>query len=460
MLDLIEVFDRADQGPLTKDMDYFMKRFVPKIQEVIKQHEVKWDKQTIVNTDDELTDRVFEAAVDLIAEAGAYCPDTNRVMEFSKDEVLRAAEQAPKTAYFGEGREAKPMTGRKLDDTETRPWIHVGGGIYTTDESIYIDIVEGLAGIDIVDSVSVPSILHMRGRDARVRSPQELLSAVKTVILAKEAIRRCGRAGLPIINGISAASNSVSMIAAASPYFSLKRSDGYLVDFLAEMIVNYEALQKVAYFNSISANVGSTSTPMFGGYAGGAEGIAVLATSYIIMGCLIYRGNYHYNAPLHQTLRMSSTKPLLWAIGMSNQANARHMQRPMVNLPYLGGGAGTEMFHYEMAAYMLSVVPAGGQIFSGHPAKAVVPDSLLPHDHRFHAEMGLAAAKLTRKEAEPLAQAFFAKYEDTIKDPTPGYNFSQVYDLKTKKAVNSDYLKTQDKVRTELKKQGLDVHPS
>ncbi|MFP4284586.1 MAG: monomethylamine:corrinoid methyltransferase, partial [Desulfovermiculus sp.] len=216
MLDLIEVFDRADQGPLMKDMDYFMKHFVPKIQEVIKRHGVKWDKQTIVNTDDALTDRVFEAAVDLIAEAGAYCPDTNRIMQFSRDEVMRAVEQAPKTAWFGEGRERKAMTGRQLDDTETRPWIHVGGGIYTTDEQIYIDIVQGMAEIDIVDSVSVPSILHMRGKDARVRSPQEILSAIKTVILAKEAIRRSGRAGLPIINGISAASNSVSMIAAAS----------------------------------------------------------------------------------------------------------------------------------------------------------------------------------------------------------------------------------------------------
>jgi methylamine--corrinoid protein Co-methyltransferase len=457
MLDLIEVFERADQGPLIKDMDYFMKHFVPKIQEVIKRHGVKWDKQTIVNTDNDLIDHVFEAAVDLIAEAGAYCPDTNRIMQFSKDEVMRAVEQAPKTASFGEGREHKAMTGRRLDDTETRPWIHVGGGIYTTDEQIYIDIVQGMAEIDIVDSVSVPSILHMRGKDARVRSPQEILSAIKTVILAKEAIRRSGRAGLPIINGISAASNSVSMIAAASPHFSLKTSDGYLVDFLAEMIVNYEALQKVAYFNSISANVGSTSTPLFGGYSGGAEGNAVLATAYIIMGVLIYRGNYHYNAPLHQTLRMSSTKPLLWSIGMSNQVNAKYMQRPMVNLPYLGGGAGTEMFHYEMAAYMLSVVPAGGQIFSGHPAKAVDPDSLLPYDHRFHAEMGLAAYKMTRKEAEPLAQTFFAKYEDKIKDPTPGYNFSQVYDLKTKKISNTDYLKTQDKVREEMKKQGLDV---
>ncbi|MDD4998564.1 MAG: monomethylamine:corrinoid methyltransferase, partial [Syntrophales bacterium] len=384
---------------------------------------------------------------------------TSRVMDFTRDEILRAVDQCPRQAKFGEGREAKTMYGRSVDDP-SRPWIHVGGGIYTTDEQIYLDTVEGMAAIGIVDSLSVPSILHLRGKDARVRSPQELLAAIKTVILAREGIRRSGRAGLPIINGISAAPNAVSMIAAAAPQFGLRITDGFLIDFLAEMIVNYEALQKVAYFNSISANIGSTSTPLFGGYAGGAEGVAVLATCYLIMGTLIYRGSYHYNAPLHQNLRLSSTKPLLWAIGMSNQANARNMRYPMVNLPYLGGGAGSRMYHYEMAAYMLAVVPAGGNIFSGHPSKSVEPDSLLPMDHQFHAEIGLAAAKYSRRDAEPLAQIFYRNYEDRLKTPEPGFRYAQVYDLKTKKIINPDYLKIQDQVRDEFRRAGFEVLPS
>jgi len=88
---------------------------------------------------------------------------------------VRAAEQAPQSTRFGEGREAKIMYGRDVDE-DSVPWIHVGGGIYTTDEQIYLDTVEGLASINIVDSLSVPSILHLRGKNARVRSPQELLS--------------------------------------------------------------------------------------------------------------------------------------------------------------------------------------------------------------------------------------------------------------------------------------------
>ena len=91
-----------------------------------------------------------------------------------------------------------------------------------------------------------------------------------------------------------------------------------------------------------------------------------------------------------------------------------------------------------MASYMLSVVPAGGNIFSGHPAKSVEPDSLLPWDHQFHAELGLAAAKYSRKDADPLAQKFYEKYEKRIKTPTAGFRNYQVYDLKTRKIINKE----------------------
>jgi hypothetical protein len=118
------------------------------------------------------------------------------------------------------------------------------------------------------------------------------------------------------------------------------------------------------------------------------------------------------------------------------------------------------MYHHEMAAYMLSVVPAGGNIFSGHPAKSVEPNSLLPGDHQFHAELGLASAKFSRKDADPLALKCFEKYEKFIKDPTPGFRYEQVYDLKTKKIVNAEYLKIQDEIRAEFKEMGIEVLPS
>ena len=433
-----------------------MKRFVPKLSELIARYKIKWDKETIVNTDDDLTDRVFQAAVDLLAEAGAYCPETNRVMEFTRDEILLACSQAPTATSFGEDRERKTMYGRKPDTTDDRPWVHVGGGLYTTDESVYVDMVEKMASFNIVDSVSVPSILHLRGKDARVRSPQEILSACKTVRLAREGIRRSGRAGLPIINGISAASQPASMFAATHPAFGLRPATAF----------------------------SSTSSPSRGGLRGPAEGR------------LLQQPEQQHRLHLHAALRRLRRRrrgrgrngdllhdhgqpdlprqlPLQRAAAQqaaplvhqaadlgdrhANAAIGRNMGYPMVNLPYLGGGSGTKQYHYEMACYMLAIVTSGGNVFSGHPAMAVQADSLVPDDHRFHAEMGLAAAKLTRAEAEPICQKLYPLFGDKLKDPDKGMTFQEVYDLKTKKIVNSAYQKAMDDVRAELAAMGLEV---
>ena len=88
---------------------------------------------------------------------------------------------------------------------------------------------------------------------------------------------------------------------------------------------------------------------------------------------------------------------------------------------------------------------------------AVQSDSLVPDDHKFHAEIGLAAAKLTRAEAEPLAQKLYPLFGDKLKDPDKGFTFQEVYDIRTKRIVNERLPKAMDDVREELAAMGLEV---
>jgi hypothetical protein len=71
--------------------------------------------------------------------------------------------------------------------------------------------------------------------------------------------------------------------------------------------------------------------------------------------------------------------------------------------------------------------------------------------------MGLAAAKLTRAEAEPIAQKIFPLFGDKLKDPDKGMTFQEVYDMQTKAVVNSDYQKAMDDVRADLAGMGFEV---
>jgi methylamine--corrinoid protein Co-methyltransferase len=459
MLGLMDVFDRAVEGPLMSDQDYYLKRYVPTLTKVIQKHKIKYTPATPLPSDDAMADAVFEAAVDFFAEVGAYCSDTSRVMEFTREEILQAAAKAPSESVFGEGPDRKVMRSRKPDE-HTEPWYHCGGGLYTTSETIFMNQVEALANIRKANSLSVPSSIFIQGKDARVRSPHEVLASIKTVTMARDACRRAGRPGLPILNGISTASGPISMFAASHPHFGLRPSDGFLIDSLAELVVDFEALDKVAFFTNIGANIGSTSTPLFGGYNGGAEGNAVATVVYNLLGILVFRGTYHYNAPLHTKLRVSSTRPLLWVIAVANQALHRNAPYPTVNLPYLGGGAGTDCYYYEMAAYHTCVVTSGGNMLSGHPSIAVAPDSIVPLDHVLNVEVAEAASRLTRKEANPIVIKCFEKYENMLKDPPKGFSYQDCYDVTTGKLTNAEYAKNADRIREEFRKLGLPVQKS
>ena len=456
MLSFYEVIDRSVTGPIMSNQDYNLNLYVPELTKVIQKYKIKFNPETPLPNDDALADTIFEAAVDFFSRVGAYCPDTSRVMKFTKEEILQAASEAPSQSVFGEGPDRKVMRSRKPDE-HTEPWYHCGGGIYTTSEAIFMAQVEGLASITKANSLSIPSSINIRGKDARVRSPQEVLATIKTVAMAREAMRRVGRPGLPILNGISTASGPISMFAASHPNFGLRPSDGFLVDSLAELIVDYEALDKVAFYTSIGANIGSTSTPLYGGYNGGAEGNAIATVVYNLLGILVFRGTYNYNAPLHTRLRVSSTRPLLWVISVANQAVNRNAPYPSVNLPYLGGGAGTDCYYYEMAAYHTCVVTSGGNMLSGHPSIAVAPDSIVPMDHVLNIEVARAASQLTRKEANPIILKLLEKYESQLKDPPKGLRYQDVYDLNTGKITNAEYMKNVEKIRKELKDIGLPI---
>jgi len=456
MLSFYEVIDRSVTGPIMSNQDYNLNLYVPELTKVIQKYKIKFNPDTPLPSDDALADTIFEAAVDFFSRVGAYCPDTSRVMKFTKEEILQAASEAPSQSVFGEGPDRKVMRSRKPDE-HSEPWYHCGGGIYTTSEAIFMAQVEGLASITKANSLSIPSSINIRGKDARVRSPQEVLATIKTVSMAREATRRVGRPGLPILNGISTASGPISMFAASHPNFGLRPSDGFLVDSLAELIVDYEALDKVAFYTSIGANIGSTSTPLYGGYNGGAEGNAIVTVVYNLLGILVFRGTYNYNAPLHTRLRVSSTRQLLWVISLANQAIHRNAPYPTLNLPYLGGGAGTDCYYHEMAAYHTCVVTSGGNMLSGHPSIAVAPDSIVPMDHVLNIEVARAASQLTRKEANPIILKLLEKYENQLKDPPKGVRYQDVYDLNTGEITNSEYMKNVERIRNELKDLGLPI---
>ena len=95
MPDFLDVYERALKGPLMSENDFDMKVLAPTASEVVNAYGIKFDPHNPLPGDDAAADNIYHAAVDFLSRVGVYCKDTNRVIQFTKKEILEAVKAAP-----------------------------------------------------------------------------------------------------------------------------------------------------------------------------------------------------------------------------------------------------------------------------------------------------------------------------------------------------------------------------
>lgn len=454
MLTMLDIYERAVKGPIMTEKDFDMKIFLPQLKEVVKKYEIRYDKDNPVPSDDAAADNLFEAAVEFMTRVGVYCQGTNRVMQFSENEIRQVLQEAPGKCFPGEGKDAGVLDLRKPDEHKY-PWFHCGTGIAFSSEEAMTSMVEGCASIAEINSISFPAIESIRGLPSVGGTPAEFYAATRGVNIGMQALQRAGRPGLPVLNLISTATTAQSAIAASAPQFGCRPTDGWLCGTVAEFKLDLGVMTKIAYLKSSGCLVGAETAPILGGYCGGPDGTAVASTAYIIMGLLVHNADYQLHFPVHFKLSCTTTRDVIWVNSVSAQAASRNIPMPVIWDPYCAAGPNTKMFMYETAAYLLSVVTSGGPAFeTSHPAKGVLVDGFTPMEAKWNVEMGKAASKMKRQDANELVKHLLGKYESDLDNPPQGSTYQECYDVTTGKPDES-YVKLYNEVKEELI--GMDV---
>jgi len=456
MPSFLDFMERATTGPILSEDDFNMKTLIPNVRKVVREFDIRYDRGNPVPSDDEFADRLFEAAIEFLARTGVYCDATNRVIRVERDEILGAIENlSEEGASFGEGRDRRLFKSRRPEDRRP-PWCHVGTGIVASSEEIAMAQVEGYGSIPQASSISIPAFGYVRGMSVAGGSPLEIYATVGSIQAGRKALWKCGRPGLPILNLISSATTSMATIAGTHPTFGLRPSDGWLIDILAEMKVNYETLNRLAFILITGGNIGSTALPILGGYAGGPAGTALVMTAYYLIGMLLFRGTYHLTGPIHFRYGCSSTRDSLWVFSVVGRATSRNTRYPAIGLGYAAAGPCTKMYFYEAAAVNLCCVPSGyAAVQTVHPAKAVVDDGVTPMEARFNVEAAYAITGMAAEQASELVNQLLEKYEQEIETAPPGKRYQDCYDLKTGKP-SDEYVRLYDDVKEELSEMGID----
>jgi methylamine---corrinoid protein Co-methyltransferase len=426
--EFLSVLDKAENGPIVSVEEWDKKYIYDTIRELVAKYDIKLDiKDPGVPDNDALADRVFEAAIELAVKSGVYCIDTQRRMIWSQDEIDTVLARVPEVIQVGAGNEAIAIKKRLPDENTT---VAIGGGPWgvVVPEDLLLPLTTAYVQDEMTDFFCTAALQTTYGRSIRADSPWDTLACWQELRLTFEALERVGRPGL----AIAAPNTSATAIGnvTALTYGGIRPTDYNNNSFMSEMKVSYQDLIRTCHFIQTNSMVHNFYNPIFGGYAGGAEGVAVaIVAGYVLMKACLF-GDAFNSGPSHAHWSCNTFPALIPAQAVAAQSVSRNTNITQANFTRPMAGPCEKDLLYEIAAYQLATVPCGVEIATGvQTATGKHIAHCSPLEVHFLAQVAHAAEKLSRKEADPFVKKLIAKYKDGQKEMKIGKPFNETYDL-------------------------------
>jgi len=455
MTDFWDVYERSETGPFVKEAD-FDRQVGEAAAQAVKKNGLRFDRREVIPSDDDLADRMYQAGLDLFLELGIYCKDSSRRIKFSRGEVEWALKHAPASVTYGQGRDARTMRYRGVEDASPPFCANTSVGC-TVAEERFVSMVQSYAREPLSDTFSSAFSQTVHGRPIKNGTPQEVEAAVWNVLKLREAAQAAGRPSIGIHNLISNAEKTDAILAAMQPELGVQPNDGLAVAAMAEMKVDYERLKKVVYLNHSRLNRYGLYGPIMGGYAGGPEATAVVHVAHHFLGLLAFGAQWHDGFPLHLMQGCNSTRDLLWLIAVTGQALARNTRLLIGVSPFTAAGPCTEMVVHEIAAVVLAATVSGLHLNLVAVARNKLPEHSSGMEARIGSETGhlVARQRLDRGQANEIVKKILAEYESRIPEAPQGKRFDACYDLATVRPTR-EYLDLYERCKEKLGRFGLD----
>jgi methylamine--corrinoid protein Co-methyltransferase len=449
---LINVLDRMEDGPVTSEKDFDRVFITERIKELVAEFDIHFDGDNIVNTDDDMADRCFEAGLTLAVDAGVYCTSNQRRLVWTRREIEEGIKAAPSSMTLGFGRDA--FSDRQRVPEDVLPPTLLGGPVgVPTPGDLFTPVMQSYAQEPLVDALMNATLEDVYGRAPRTKSPWEVLSAWHEAELTLTALRRAGREGMSIGCVASAASDIAEL--SATSYGGFRKTDYHIIAMISELKVNYELLNKVAHLIRTDSIIHTFYNPIYGGLAGGAGGMAIVAVAGMILMQMAYMTTTHSSSPTHPFHACNTTPEILWVSGLYTQALARNTPFLTVLCLTPAGGPCTKELLYETAAMgTLATVSGVTRLMGPRSAAGIHSAHCTGLEARLFGEIGHATAGMSRGEADGLIQQLLPKYKDTFENPDIGKPFDEAYDLHTLQPT-AEWLGMYDEVKEELVQMGF-----
>lgn len=451
---LWEVMERSKTGEFVEEKEYLHKRLIPGIANVVKKYGIKYDRDNPVPADDDLADKVWQAAREFFLNVGVYNQDTHRVIKFTEEELNEALYSAPSQHIVGEGKDSRIFGHRKIEDK--RPPFVIYSPDITYDEEDFLSICLAYLKEPLLDGLCAPVLEQFMGMKITSRHPVELGGCLHHAMSLREAARLVGRPGVFFV-AVGTAESDTAQIHVSDPSWGIRPSDSRLVGSITEFMTNNSMLNKATHYQQYGSFAGSLTGAIYGGYAGGAEGTAVLETAYHLKGLMVHQCQYQQNFPFHLKYGSNTSRELLWVVSMYSQAIARNTHLVQDSNGFANAGPGTDMLYYESAAHAIASTVSGANLWEMAPSQNKHHNRGTPLEARLCAEIGHAVAQqgMTRAQANDIVNRLLSKYEDQVADPPLGKTYQEMYDINRAEPL-PEYMDQFKRIKEELAGMGVE----
>jgi methylamine--corrinoid protein Co-methyltransferase len=449
---LLEVLERAETGPIMEETDFERKLVAPFIRLLAQKYGIKYDRQQIVPSDNDLADRLFQAGLEFATEVGLYCQNTSRRIVWSQQELIEGLRYCPSEAILGTGNDAIVVKTRQPEDNNR---ITIVGGAYgvPVPEDLFVPVMYSYACEPVVDVLENATLESVYGHPIKADSPWELLGGWREAELSFQVISRANRPGM-CIGCVETSPTALGEISASS-WGGFRPTDWHHVATISEFKTNYDALEKVVHTARIGGVLEAYYNPIYGGYVGGAEGVAIALTAAPILLNQIDLAHTFGTRPDHPFLNCDTTPEILWALSIAIQALSRNTNLLISSLAGPAGGPGTKIMLYELAAYSIATTVSGQSILEGSmSAGGRIPKHISGLEARLCGEIAHACSGMTREQGNEIVIKLLSKYEHELATKPIGQPFEEVYDLENIEPIPS-WQGMYDDVKNELIKMGV-----
>ena len=453
MITLLEIAERTQTGEKVEEKKWDME-FFRTISELVKKYGIEFPgEHHFINMDDELVERAFEAAIELLEKVGVYCITTRRRVNLSRDEILTAIREAPTEILMGEGKDRRVWKQREVEEKDK---LNICPGHHSPfTEDLAGLIVSNLAQIPRADFIEGFNFPKVEGREI-MGAPMEVYASRRQLQWMREGVRKAGRPGLAVVY-YPINTRAEDLIGVIDPDYGLRRTDGILLTLLPDLKMEQDMLSAAIVYEEYGSFKLSGSFAIVGGFCGGIEGAIVEGIAKPIACMIAYRDYMHYTGVEH--VHMLNGRQILvpginWARSVVNQALNRFTHTICMRWIIPTSGPGTELNLLEVAMQSIEAPINGMNLYAPRHCRTTINHGQTPLEAEWMIEVSDAVIDqgFDRQGASELLAKLAKRLES--EKPAPGYDITECYDLLHHRPA-PHYEKAYFSVKKQLTKMGL-----